>query len=199
MISNVISSSQVISYSVGKNEQLSTLIAGLHTIALEQTHSDNFFEVTNTSTATVLNTDAVFTQLPNIHLKVKHADCLPVLIYHPLPIVGVIHAGRKSTEKKLLYQVLRHLKTNYHITDSLQVWFGPAICKECYQIDKATNLHYDLVSENRDQVRVAFSDKQAKILYSNKCTAHENEQFFSYRKEGQGVPMNWSGIALSNV
>lgn len=193
---NTFHSDTVTAYTLKRTESHHQLINDLPTISLEQTHSAEFTEVTYPVHHTILTADAAFTRTPNLHLKVKHADCLPVLLYHPSQLIGVVHAGRKSTEQQILYKLLLHLKKNINITSQLELWFGPAICNKCYQIDQANKLHYDLIQKNTEQVRKLFSENQATIKNSNLCTAHENEQFYSYRKEGKGVPMNWSGIAL---
>lgn len=186
----------LLTYTTGRSEDIPTDVSILPTIDMEQVHSNHFSEISGASNQTLLGTDAIFTRQRGLHLKVKHADCLPVLLYHPLPLIGVVHAGRKSTQKNILRNLLQQLKNEYSITDNLQLWFGPAICNDCYQINRDNNEHYDLIENNTTQVRKIFSAAQAKIIYSNHCTAHENEYFFSYRKEGPGVKMNWSGIAL---
>jgi YfiH family protein len=196
MLKNIFQSSKVATYTVGKNEAITPLLEQLPTVTLEQTHSANFIEITEAQTVTVKNVDAVITKVPNLHLKIKHADCLPILIYHPQPLIAAIHAGRKGTEQLILTKVLEYLKSSHGVSDQLSLWFGPAICESCYQIDKATNKHYNLIAKNTEQVRAVFSESQATITYSNICTAHNNDEFFSYRKEGKGVPMNWSGITL---
>lgn len=196
---NGFSSETVAAYTLKKSETEHSQISNLPSIALEQTHSADFIEIIDSTDQTILTVDAAFTKLPNLHLRVKHADCLPVLFYHPSQLIGVVHAGRKGTEHKILQKLLHHLKNNFNINDGLELWFGPAICYKCYQINREKDLHYDLVKNNTEQVRKIFSEDQATIVYSNHCTAHENEQFYSYRKEGKGVPMNWSGIALVNT
>ena len=193
---NIFNSDEITAYSLERTESNYSPLNDLPTISLEQTHSAEFTEITNPVHQTVLTADAAFTRIPNLHLKVKHADCLPILFYHPSPLIGVVHAGRKSTEQQLLQKLLLHLKNNFNIDDRLELWFGPAICKDCYQVNKEKNLHYDLIKNNTEQVRKIFSEAQTTISYSNRCTAHENNDFYSYRKEGKGVPMNWSGIAL---
>lgn len=196
MLKNIFPNSQVLTYTVGRNESIPHKIASLPTITLEQTHSNNFQEVSHLTTATVLNCDAVITTQTNLHLKIKHADCLPILIYHPKPLIAAIHAGRKGTEQRIITHVLDYLRTTHRITNKLSMWFGPAICETCYQVDKKTDQHYNLIAKNNDQIRSLYDKTEADILYSNFCTAHQNEEYFSYRKESKGVPMNWSGITL---
>jgi YfiH family protein len=196
--SNYFSSNAVITYSIGKESQENHATNTFHNVWLEQTHSAHFVQITTSVDQTLLNTDAALTCLPNTQLHVKHADCLPVLLYHPFPLIGVVHAGRKGTDQFILQKLLLYLKNNFNIDNQLELWFGPAICVACYQVDKEKDLRYDLVKENTEQVRKIFSESQATITYSNRCTAHENDHYYSYRKEGKGVPMNWSGIALSS-
>lgn len=196
MVHNIFPQSPVKTYSVGRNEDIPEEFAALPTVSMEQTHSANFVEITEPNTQKIPDCDALITQLPGVHLKVKHADCMPVLIYHPSGLIAAIHAGRKGTEKGIVQKVLKHISKTDQIKNGLKIWFGPCICFDCYQIDKETDQHYDLISKNRDQVRAVYNEDQAEIIYSDACTAHQNEHFFSYRKEGKGVPMNWSGIAL---
>jgi hypothetical protein len=196
MLKNIFQSSNVYTYSIGKGEVTPSSVALHPTIALEQTHSATFQEINTVQNDTLVDTDAVITTKSGLHLKIKHADCLPILIYHPKPLIAAIHAGRKGTEQLILSKVLQYLSDGHGIRDSLTLWFGPAICETCYQIDKITNKHYNLIAQNTEQVRRHYSDTQATIMYSNECTAHNNQQFYSYRKEGKGVPMNWSGITL---
>lgn len=196
MQQNHFSSSSVLSFIIGRNESIPENFATLPTVWMEQTHSANVIEVSEAQADPIPNVDGIFTKQKNLLLKVKHADCLPVLLYHPSGIVGAVHAGRKGTEKGVLRVMLEKLKTEHGVASGVMINFGPAICDRCYQIDEAQNLHYNLMRKNIDQVREVFSAAEAEIFFSNRCTAHENKHFYSFRKEGPGVPMNWSGIVL---
>jgi copper oxidase (laccase) domain-containing protein len=187
----------VSTYSTLRGEAIPEQLSTLPTIELQQTHSAGFTEILAPDSQFVPDIDAAFTRLPGVHLKVKHADCLPVVFYHPLPLVGIIHAGRKGTEAGITGRVLAHLRTSLGITSGLEVWLGPAICAACYQIDRERDLRYDLIKENVQQVRSVFSESDCRIMQASRCTAHEPDSFFSYRREGEGVPMNWSGISLA--
>lgn len=165
-------------------------------VTMRQPHGNVVAIIESSNNPQLLESDGCITTQPGLHLQVKTADCLPILIYHPRPVIAAIHAGRKSTQLQILSNACRLLKNNFGVADQLSVWFGPAICAECYQIDRHTDAHYDLIAENTQQLRAHFSPDQAAIFTTELCTAHHNDQFFSYRAEGPQVPMNYSGIVL---
>lgn len=186
-------------------------------VEMEQTHSNNFIEIFEApkNKQIIPNVDALITTKKNILLVVKTADCLPILIHwksaqnHNLHEgIVAIHSGRVGTEKKILSKVIKYLKLKYGVgskkaptdldkiqTNNLTIWLGPAICKECYQVDKKSDLHYDLYKKNIDQIEK--SGMIVKIVRSEFCTLHNNNLFHSYRKSGPGVAMNYSLIGLA--
>ncbi|MBU0974215.1 polyphenol oxidase family protein [Patescibacteria group bacterium] len=198
-------------------------------VGMEQTHSENFIEIfeVEKNKQVIPNVDALITAKKNILLAVKTADCLPILIHWKNPqekdVIAAIHSGRAGTEKKILTKVLNYLKIKYGASETpknksqeskLTIWLGPAICNKCYQINKESNLHYDLYQKNIDQIKQVFpksknlntvntvsnestnSPIDIKIIRSEFCTLHNNEMFHSYRKSGTGVAMNYSLIGM---
>ena len=141
--------------------------------------------------------DAVLTDRTDVVLSLYTADCVPILLYHPSGIIGAIHAGRKGTELGVLREALLSLKAVWGVEKDVILWFGPAICKACYQIEKTTDLRYDLRAKNTQQAEEVFDDKSIEIIYSEQCTFHHNSEWYSYRREGVGVPMNFSYISLT--
>lgn len=190
------SSPSIVAYSVGRDEPIPPSVADVPTAAMQQTHSNTVAIVDAAQDQIIENCDALITAVPQLQLQVKHADCLPILMYHPSKMIAAVHAGRQGTESFIIENVLLTIQRKFQIHDNLEIWLGPAICKRCYQIDPSTDLHYDLVTQNTQQIRSLFSESQATIQYSNICTAHQNEKFYSYRKEGKGVPMNLTGIMM---
>ncbi|MBP7875975.1 polyphenol oxidase family protein [Candidatus Woesebacteria bacterium] len=140
--------------------------------------------------------DAILTDRTDVILSVHTADCLPIILYHPSGVIGAIHAGRKGTESGILEQTLHSLKARWGVTQDVSLWFGPAICKDCYQIDRGLDLRYDLRAKNKVQAEHVFTNKSIEIIDSEHCTAHSNNDWFSYRKEGKGVQNNDSYICL---
>jgi copper oxidase (laccase) domain-containing protein len=211
MLLNVFSDQAAVSFCSGRDESLGdakalSQFASLPFIEMEQVHGARLQTITSPLPQVALGADAIITSLPGVALVVRTADCLPVLIYRPEvngnpAMVGAVHAGRKSSEQGLLGKVLSTIKRKYpkHThgdAKGLQIWFGPAICQNCYQINRETDLHYDLIGENLKQVLEVFGPSEAQVKQSKICTVCENSQWYSYRQEGVGVKMNYSGIAL---
>lgn len=167
----------------------------LSQVEMQQVHGNNTCEVVNTNNHCVLNCDAIYTRQKSLLLKVKTADCLPILIAGD-KFAAAAHAGRRGTELKIAKKLCDELKKKFS-PENVFVYFGPHICKKCYQINCETDEHYDLLSENLQQIFSVFPEAQLVNKTEQFCTAHENEKFFSYRKEGKGVLMNWSGIVLT--
>ncbi len=174
-------------------------------VRLNQQHTDKVLVLTkqnvNSQSDQVVNdltcpADAVLSDRSAVVLSVRTADCLPILLYHPSGVIGAIHAGRKGTELGILRATLLALKAEWQITNNLILWFGPAICENCYQIDRTANLRYDLREKNRQQAESIFPHHSINIIESEHCTFHDNADWYSYRKEGKGVGMNVSYITL---
>lgn len=166
--------------------------------------------------------DACYTAEKNIFLSIKSADCLPILISgfantvtataeneKSFPFIAAAHAGRKSTESKILYLLLEEVNKKYNFVQflkkkpsALHIWFGPAICTQCYQIDRKTDTHYDLISENKKQIAAFCTnhqldpEKSLEIEIKSPCTLHNQTKYYSYRATGPGVQMNYSFIGI---
>jgi polyphenol oxidase len=199
-------------------------------VTMQQVHGFNVANITNIADIAKIkkpnsplveieNTDAGYTTLENVFLSVKSADCLPILVWGyglTTPFVAVAHAGRKGTQSQILRKLLDKLEHDLKISAAiksaknpnqtkLNVWFGPAICVDCYQIDRKTNLHYDLLAENKKQL-VNFLNankidqkQHLKLEISDGCTFHQPEKYYSYRQDGQGGKMNYSLVGITTT
>lgn len=195
---------------------------GKMTIKLNQQHTDTVLiwkehsEVGKHSQPA----DAILTDIPETTLTVRTADCLPILLLHETGleqstisesspdhrsskrtrtaglIIGAIHAGRMGTEHQILQKTL-HLLIAKWGTGYTSLWFGPHICEDCYQIDRSSNLFYNLRVKNQEQVESILPAKSFQIIDSEHCTYEGEIEWNSYRREGKGVPMNWSGIRIN--
>ncbi|NCS97089.1 MAG: polyphenol oxidase family protein [Candidatus Pacebacteria bacterium] len=165
-------------------------------VTMEQVHKSNFTFISEVPSKTIPHVDGVLTNNPELLLTVKTADCLPILLYHPSGVVGALHAGRKSTEQQLLAKVLTYLKEEKNIHSDISLWFGPAICESCYQIDRDNNTHYNLISENMRQAYAVSPAENLKIIVNGDCTQCLCDEYHSYRVEKNAVKMNYFGISL---
>ncbi len=196
------SHTQLLAGYTNKQESLNVLqqyldLNNVPLVQMEQVHANHLAEITTTHSTIIKNVDAIFTFKTNICLAVRWADCLPILFSHSSGLVGVIHAGRRGTENLVTKKALMKIKTICDISprQPLSVWFGPRICSRCYQIDKVTNLHYDLVKENQHQLFSVLDGNLVSLREEPKCTHCNPKQFYSYRRDGSGVSMNYAVIA----
>ena len=150
--------------------------------------------------------DAIVTHLPGRSLAVLTADCVPIIIYDPVRhVTGVVHAGRKGTEKFIFSHVVEILVREYGSSPlDLTVGMGPAIRGCCYEVDKSCISPFleriprhngwvreskngkfllDLLEANR-QEGVAAGVPLKNIYSDGPCTFCDNHQWYSYRKEG---------------
>ncbi|RAP34100.1 hypothetical protein DID75_00560 [Candidatus Marinamargulisbacteria bacterium SCGC AG-410-N11] len=200
LLNSVIPNSNVLSFSTTKQHSLSSLLKrnALHnvtTISMEQPHGSNFQIISDINQTSIINNvDAIITNQKQHLLVVRSADCLPILFYHPSGFVGAIHAGRKSTLSNLTFKVFNYLFCHYNLCDSFSIWFGPAICNSCYEIDYSTKETFHLIRENLNQLESIFNLKTIDLYLSNLCTCCQNDLFFSYRNENQTKKRNYSAI-----
>ncbi len=128
--------------------------------------------------------DAAITKEKEKPLLLATADCLPVFILTQ-GSVALVHAGRKGTQKNILYKTLVKLVLyNHHLQKKMQVFFGPCIGPCCYSVD--------LWAENIKQAFL-FAQKEPawEIKINNKkrpectCCAWEGKDylFFSHARK----------------
>jgi len=184
-----------------------------------QTHSTDRFTVeseTQTRGAQP-ECDAMITRLTSVLLAVQTADCLPVLIGDTKTgTMAAIHAGWRGTAGRITERTVADLMLVHGVSprDCIAA-LGPAACAECYEVGEDVigrykkefgywrNLlvnfkpdgkaHLDIRLANFQQLSYCgFSEDR--IYIADHCTMHQNELFFSYRKEGKGHP---SGVGRS--
>lgn len=165
--------------------------------------------------------DALLTKISGVLLGVQTADCLPILIGDPKSgAMAAIHAGWRGTAGRIAERAVADLMMNHGMnTRTAVAALGPAACAECYEVGEDVieryrkefgywrNLlvnfkeggkaHLDIYAANAQQLAFCgFSEDQIHI--APYCTMHQNELFFSYRREGRGQP-SVAGRSLSVI
>ncbi|MGM0608041.1 MAG: polyphenol oxidase family protein [Candidatus Muiribacteriota bacterium] len=111
---------------------------------------------------------------------IKTADCVPVFFFHKSKnIYGILHAGRKGTELGISINLMKILKGKKLNVNDFYFFIGPAICKNCYEIDTVKKIHFDLKKENINQLLENNVIKE-NIMDFNLCTK-SNLNLYSYR------------------
>ncbi len=159
----------------------------------------------------IAKTDALVTDKRNLPLAVFTADCLSIFLYDPkTPAVGLVHAGWRSTKENIAAKTIKLMQKEFNIrSPDLSVSFGLAIRSCCYEvsrdfgnffsdsvIEKNSRYYLDLAQTNKKQI-LDLGIKEANIFDVGHCTSCQNEDFFSYRKEGKGCGRMMSVIMLT--
>jgi YfiH family protein len=161
--------------------------------------------------------DAMVTRLPDVLLGIQTADCVPILIADTVSgTMAAIHAGWRGTAGRITERTIADLMLMHGVNPrNCIAAIGPAACAECYEVGQDVidryksefgywrNLlvnfteegkaHLDVRGANIQQLNFCgFSEDN--IYVTDYCTMHQNELFFSYRREGKGQP---SGVGRS--
>ncbi|MBI3990461.1 MAG: peptidoglycan editing factor PgeF [candidate division NC10 bacterium] len=83
--------------------------------------------------------DALTTNQPRLALTITTADCLPILLFDPRKrAIGAVHAGWRSTVKRIAERAVKAMATTYGTAPSdLLAILGPGIGGCCYEVDEA--------------------------------------------------------------
>ena len=183
---NLIPQPNILTFQTSKSHPLEFFLPQhKNPIYMDQCHSNTVTTLTDPKDILhpLPQTDAVITTIPDILLLVKTADCLPILISHPYPLIAAIHAGRVGTDLNIFKKTLLHIQSRFGITKDLSIWFGPHISEKNYEINAEEKMHYNLSIKNKTQLLKAFPKNAFTLFELNKCTVANNGDFFSYRKE----------------
>lgn len=154
-------------------------------------------------------TDALITDVPDIPLMLLFADCVPVVLVAPGPVVAVVHAGWRGalaglpgiTASRLAAQAgcdatrisayvgahigACHYEVGYEILSQFVNRFGTVARAESGGLDLGA-----IVSRNLTDAGVP----SCSIALLGVCTADQTDRFFSYRAEG-GLTGRHSAVA----
>lgn len=164
----------------------------LEGIMPEQTHSDHIEFVDERTEYP--DTDALIVTKPGQVIRLKFADCTPIILYNPKTQTGAIaHAGWRGTAAKIGVKTIE--KAGGNPEDFIAV-IGPAIGLCCYEVSKEVkekllktvhdttglfnNRNVDLKGINAQQLQELGVKKIDVCPY---CTSCNNDLFYSYRKE----------------
>ncbi len=144
--------------------------------------------------------------MPNVLIAVKIADCVPVLIGDVRTgAAAAIHAGWRGTLARIVTRTIERMQRDFDSRpQDLIAAVGPAALACCYEVgndvitmfenhlgERAAQLftpthhghaHIDLHQANADEL-IAAGVAPENIYCAPFCTMHDNNLFFSYRRE----------------
>lgn len=155
--------------------------------------------------------DIVVVRDPGLAACVRTADCVPVLIFDPRRrAAAAVHSGWKGTVARAPAEAVRILVEEFGATASeLYAAIGPCIGPCHYQVDEPViagmaealgsraaevlspdgpgRARLDLSTANRLVLEAVGLDPK-KIDEARMCTFCQADLFYSYRRQGKGVP-----------
>jgi len=173
-------------------------------VTCKQTHSSNIHIVaTNDFGSEVSDCDGLITNIPDVKISIKTADCVPITLKDSIKkIVGVVHAGWRGTEKEIIKNAINLFITKFNSDPkNIKIKIGPAIDKDHYLIkkdvasrfidkyseylEKVDNEHwkFDLVGVNIKQTQdVGILLKNIK---NSKISTFNNKKYPSFRRDAK--------------
>jgi YfiH family protein len=186
---------------------------GARIVTARQTHSTERCAIDSIEQARgpQMECDALITRMRGVLLAIQTADCLPVLIADTATgTVAAIHAGWRGTAGRITERTVADLMLAHGVSPrNCIAALGPAACAECYEVGadvierykkefgywknllvnfkEGGKAHLDIRAANMQQL--AFCGfAEDRIHVADYCTMHQNDLFFSYRREGQSRP-----------
>jgi YfiH family protein len=172
-----------------------------------QIHGDGVKKVSDQAEAknTEEKFDGIISNLPNLLLGVKTADCVPVLIGDKQKgAFSAVHAGWRGTVESIVIKAIERLKREYGSKEEdLICAIGPAAGCESYEVGQEVidafvekfstggklfvetrkgHALIDLHLANKEQLE-SVGVLQENIYTTPFCTMERNDLFFSYRVE----------------
>jgi len=171
---------------------------------LKQTHSDIFHFITEdeklSDSVYYAEGDAFYTQRKNTALCIRTADCLPVVFYAETDqkrTAGIIHAGWRGLEKKIITKVINDVKNRLSLDESsIRFFSGPCIGPDSYQVQSDVADLFAVKTPNSDGSWMLDLAGNAKLETGNLalefagCTYKDSGRFFSHRNGDIGRNLN---------
>ena len=181
-----------------------------HTNIIKKVTKDNMYEETVA--------DGMITNLENIGLMIKVADCQAILLYDSKnKVIGNIHSGWRGTLSKIVENAINIMVNDYNSDkENIKVYICPSIMQDHFEVDEDVYLlfknefsnidkytiykeninkyYIDTVNLNKDYL-ISLGLKENNIVLSNLCTMCD-DKFHSYRKEKELSGRNAAIISL---
>jgi len=179
-------------------------------ISVDQVHGSGIYLYARDSILSdEIKADAVVTDVSDVVLSVRLADCLGVFLFDKRRrVIAIVHSGWRGTKEGIVSKTVKfmaeHFKTN---AQDLLAAFSPCIRKCCYEvksefkefagalIERGGKLYFDLIEENSRQL-LGTGIRSENIFDCEFCTSCQDDEFFSFRKEAEASGRNMAFITI---
>jgi len=161
-------------------------------VTAEQVHGTNIAVAEAASKGkSISQCDGLVTDAVGLPLAVFTADCMPILIgSKKTRAVGLLHAGWRGLLKGIIENAVGIFERRFKAAPGdIIVSIGPHIQKCCYEISEDVAGLFGLAGGERklDLSRIAVKKLSemgvVDVCVNPHCSCHEQDLFFSYRKE----------------
>ncbi len=188
-------------------------IKGIHLTYSNQVHGDQIIVVNESlaSQEALIPADGLISNVSEIPLAIRTADCLPVFLYDPSHrCIGLVHAGWRGSQKEIVRKAVEKMQSWWDVRPcDLQIAFGAAMRSCCYQVGeefrnyfsqdiekREDHLYLDLIQANKRQL-IGLGITEDQVFDCGLCTCCDR-RFFSYRREGSRAGRMISVIMLKS-
>ena len=190
-------------------------------VSLNQIHSSRIHVVESAGSQEMekCEGDGLITNIENVALAIKTADCFPVLIVDPIhKAIGAVHSGWRGTLARVLPGAIDEMVRRYHSDPArLMAALGPGIRECCFEVGEDVARMFTEAYSEESTVRPQ-SGVPGKYLVnlsgvlktqltqsgvpmenqhdSGMCTCCNTREFFSWRAQGAAAGRMIAVIAL---
>jgi hypothetical protein len=188
-------------------------------VSPKQTHSSNI-GIVNTEHDIFPDTDALITNIPNLCIFIRTADCVPILLFDPVKkVIAAIHSGWKGTIQKISKHTINSMRKEFGTEPkNIIVGIGPSIGPEVYEVGsevlemfnnsfgknqfvnpiEGSNKGFLNLWEVNKQILIETGIPDNQIEVAETCTYSNSELFYSARRDGVKTGRLATGIILKN-
>jgi polyphenol oxidase len=140
----------------------------------QQIHGNGVARIDAGSAAKTAEVDGLVTIDPKVILGIYVADCCAIFLVDPVRrAIGLVHSGKKGTEKNIVGSAIQKLRTDFDSdAEDLIAVLSPCIRPPHYEVDFAQSIVAQLRAE-----------KVSKIYDGGENTGSDLSRFYSYRME----------------
>jgi YfiH family protein len=191
------------SFSTGdRKERVSTnlkiiqhTVGAKHLTFINQVHGTDIWVLRTPPSEQPVRADALITDVKEVAIMVKQADCQAIILYDPIKgVLANVHCGWRGNARNFLAAVLRRMSGEFGTEPhDLRAAIGPSLGPCCAEFVTHENLfpedfhpfmvrknYFDLWQITRWQLREAGL-REEHIETAGICTRCRTDLFFSYR------------------